>query len=95
MIRKLAQKDGSTKITFALPNETGPVSLIADVNGWDPGAHPLKKRSNGQVSVTVCVASGQTVRFRYATPTGEYFDDPDADAFEPNGLGQTHAVVNA
>ncbi|MGD9703504.1 MAG: isoamylase early set domain-containing protein [Acidimicrobiia bacterium] len=93
MIRKQAQKDGSVKITFALPDATGPVALIADVNGWDPCAHPLKKRSNGQMSVAVTVSPGQTVRFRYATAGGEYFDDPEADAFEPNGLGQTHAVV--
>jgi 1,4-alpha-glucan branching enzyme len=92
MIRKQVQKDGSVKVTFSLADVDG-VSLISDLNGWDPDAHPLKKRSNGLRSVSVTIPPGQVVKFRYATADGDYFDDPDADAHEPNGFGQTHAVI--
>lgn len=93
MIRKQVQKDGSVKVTFALPDTNGPVFLITDLDGWADRAHPLKKRSNGQSSVALTVPAGQVVRFRYATAAGDYFDDPEADGFEPNGFGQTHALV--
>ena len=92
MIRKQVQKDGSVKITFALADVDG-VSLISDLNGWDPGVHPLKKRSNGLRSVSVTIPPGHVVKFRYVTSAGEFFDDPEADSFEPNGFGQTHAVI--
>ena len=95
MIRKQAQKDGSVKVTFALADGDGDgaISLISDVNGWDPSVHPLKKRSNGLRSVSVTIPAGHSVKFRYVTAGGEFFDDPEADAFEPNGFGQTHAVI--
>ena len=92
MIRKQVQKDGSVKVTFALA-DVDSVSLVSDLNGWDPEVHPLKKRSNGLRSVSVTIPPGHVVKFRYATSGGEFFDDPEADSFEPNGFGQTHAVL--
>lgn len=93
MIRKQVQKDGSVKVTFALAEASGPISVITDLDEWARDAHPLRRRSNGHLSVAITVPAGRLVRFRYATADGDYFDDPDADAFEPNGFGQTHAVV--
>jgi len=93
MIRKQVQKDGSVKVTFTLADASGPVSVITDLDGWASHTHPLKKRSNGQMSVAVTVPAGHVMRFRYATADGRFFDDPDADAIEPNGFGQTHAVL--
>jgi hypothetical protein len=37
--------------------------------------------------------SGVRTRFRYVTVDGTYFDDPEGDFVEPNGLGDTHTVV--
>lgn len=95
VIKKKQTKDGITQITFALPDEGQPVSVVADVNGWDPHVHPMKKRSNGTRSVSITVPSGNVVRFRYLGGDGRFFDDPDADHTEPNGYGETHAVVHA
>jgi 1,4-alpha-glucan branching enzyme len=81
-----------SKITFVLPLDTGPVSVVGDFNGWDPSADPLKKRSNGTRSVTVDVGSGRH-RFRYLAEGGAFFDDPDADGLEANGYGGTHSVI--
>lgn len=93
MIKKKSTKDGLVQVTFALPDGGQPVSVVADINGWDPMAHPMKKRSNGTRSVSLQVAAGDVVRFRYLDADGRFFDDPDADHVEPNGYGETHAVV--
>ena len=85
-------KRHGSKITFVLPTETGPVSVVGDFNGWDPAVHPLRKRSNGTRSVTVDVGPGRH-RFRYLAEGGAFFDDPDADGLEANGYGGTHSVV--
>ena len=93
MITKKRHRDGHTKVVFSLPDAGEPVSLIADFNGWDPRAHPLRKRSNGVRSVAVMLAPGTCARFRYVSAGGEYFDDADGDGLEPNGLGETHTLV--
>lgn len=95
MIKKKLQKDGSALVTFALPDDGQPVSVVADVNEWDPHIHPMKKRSNGTRSVTIIVPAGSPIRFRYLAADGRFFDDPDGDLYEPNGYGDTHTVVTA
>jgi 1,4-alpha-glucan branching enzyme len=92
---KRAPAGQAVKLTFALPSEATPqaVSVVGDFNGWDPYAHPLKKRSNGTKSAVVTIATGQPVRFRYLDAEGRFFDDHDADFVEPNGFGDTHGVV--
>jgi 1,4-alpha-glucan branching enzyme len=96
MIRRTHVSDELVKVTFALPDPGHPVAVVADFNDWDPGMHPMRRRSNGTRSVAVVLPVGSTVRFRYRTDAGDwvdYFDDPDADGYEPNGYGQTHALL--
>lgn len=85
-------KRTGSKVTFVLPIEAGPVSVVGDFNDWNPFSHPLKKRSNGTRSVTVDLPSG-CHSFRYLAEGGSFFDDPDADAIEANGYGATHSLV--
>jgi 1,4-alpha-glucan branching enzyme len=93
MLKRNRAASGHTKITFVLPQSIGNVSVVGDFNGWDPSAHPLRKRSNGTRSVTVDQAGGQAYSFRYYDGNGSYFDDPDADELEPNGFGETHSLL--
>jgi hypothetical protein len=69
-----------TKVQLVLPDSIhdGPVSAVGTFNDWTPGRHRLIRRSNGTRSVTLIVASGQEVRFRYLGSGGHWFDDPDA-----------------
>lgn len=71
---------GQTKVRLVLPDDVhdGPVSAVGTFNDWTPGLHRLIRRSNGTRSVTVTVASGQELRFRYLGSGGRWFDDPDA-----------------
>jgi hypothetical protein len=89
---KRTKAPGGTRVTFVLTSDT-PVSVVGDFNHWDPLAHPLKPRANGTRSVAVVLAAGTRTCFRYLEDGGRFFDDPDADAFEDNGWGATHGVV--
>ena len=74
------QKTGETKITFVLHAEDDrlPASVVGDFNGWDPMAHPLRKRSNGTASVAVIVPEGSQYEFRYLGSNDRWFDEnPD------------------
>ena len=80
MIRKRPAADGGVVVTFSLPDEGRPVSVVADFNDWDPYSHPMRRRSNGTRSVAVPLPPGARARFRYLGPDG-FFDgghfDPD------------------
>ncbi len=80
-IQFLATPDaGQAKIKLVLPDDIhdGPISAVGTFNDWTPGRHTLVRRSNGTRSVTVTVAAGEEVRFRYLGSGGRWFDDPDA-----------------
>lgn len=70
---------GVHKIQFVLADDVhdGPVSAVGTFNDWTPGAHTLVRRRNGTRSVSVAVAAGQDVHFRYLGSGGAWFDDPD------------------
>ncbi len=85
MIRLKKAATGVT-VTFVLDDTVpGPVSVVGDFNDWTPGAHVLRKRSNGTRSVSVTLPAGGSVRFRYLAEGGRWFDDPQADAQDDSG----------
>lgn len=79
MLRIDRDRAGGLRLTFVLRPDTpqGRVSVVGDFNGWRPGAHELRPRSNGMRSVAVTVPEGTDVRFRYLGEDGHWFDDPD------------------
>src|ERR1700733_5983794 len=46
MVMKSQLFGGKTRVTFSLPaaDLPGPVSVVGDFNGWQPGQHELKPR---------------------------------------------------
>jgi 1,4-alpha-glucan branching enzyme len=85
MIRVKKAAAGVT-VTFALDDTvSGPVSVVGDFNGWTPGRHVLRKRSNGTRSISVTLPSGEPTRFRYLADGGHWFDDPQADVHDHEG----------
>jgi 1,4-alpha-glucan branching enzyme len=86
MIRlKKAADDVTVTFVLGATATAGPVSVVGDFNGWTPGAHVLRKRSNGTRSVTVILPAGGLVRFRYLAHGGHWFDDPQAHAHDHDG----------
>lgn len=80
-------KNHDPRLTFAIPADAvaGKVSVVGDFNNWTPGAHLLRRRSNGTLSAAVNVRPGTTLRFRYLGENGYWFDDPDADVIDAQG----------
>jgi 1,4-alpha-glucan branching enzyme len=80
-------RNGTVRVTFALPHDapSGAVSVVGDFNGWDPFAHPLRRRANGTRSASVTVKKGRTLHFRYLAEGGIWFDDVSAPHTDAQG----------
>jgi 1,4-alpha-glucan branching enzyme len=78
---------GTVRVTFVLPaaEPAGAVSVVGDFNGWNPYAHPLRKRTNGSRSAVVTLPAGTTLRFRYLAEGGVWFDDDTEQARDGQG----------
>lgn len=89
-----ARTPGHVRVTFALPSDhlEGPASVVGDFNGWDPLAHPLRRRSNGTNSVAVDLPEEARFRFRYLEDGGRWHTDPDVPA-QPNAYGDLDSVI--
>ena len=70
------------------------VSVVGDFNDWDPGAHPLRKRSNGTRSVTVELPAGEPVQFKYLADNGDWFPEPEADGVVVNEWGEVNSRLD-
>jgi hypothetical protein len=75
-------RDGTVRVTFVLPvgDHREAVSVVGDFNGWNPMAHPLRRRANGTRSAAVTVPAGSTLRFRYLAEGGVWFNDDTVPA---------------
>lgn len=84
MIKLSRTATDNVTITFALPHDHLPVtcSVVGDFNGWRPGKHLLRRRSNGTRSVAVTLPRGTRFRFRYLGADGHWFNDPDVSEFD-------------
>ena len=79
MLRIDRDRAGGVRLTFVLRPDTpaGRVSVVGDFNGWRPGAHELRPRSNGTRSVAVTVPDGTDVRFRYLGEGGHWCNETE------------------
>lgn len=85
---------GKVQVTFVLedPPAEQPVYVVGDFNDWSRDT-AFKKAKDGTLRATVTLPAGQPVGFRYVTKDGAWFDEPQADAYEPNDQGSTNCVV--
>ncbi|MFA9429310.1 isoamylase early set domain-containing protein [Egicoccus sp. AB-alg2] len=79
MLKTIPTRTGTVKVTFALPADTPPTSVVGDFNDWDPYATPMRRRSNGTRSAVVEVPAGTSLRFRYLADGGQWLTEPDAE----------------
>ncbi len=95
MIHRQQGPEGKVRITFQLPVEymLGTVSVVGDFNGWRPGATVFQGRGSVRTA-WVEVEPGRRYRFRYFSEGGGWFDDDDAEEYEPNALGTRNGVID-
>ncbi|MFB7982893.1 isoamylase early set domain-containing protein [Streptomyces vinaceus] len=83
MLERKLLKDRA-QVTFVLPADTppGPVSVVGDFNGWEPGTHALEPRSDGKRAVTVALPTKTVHPFRYLAAGDYWFDEDHADGHD-------------
>lgn len=93
--RQTSSSRDAVKVTFALPlsEERRNVSVVGDFNGWEPLAHPLKRRTNGTRSVTIELPTGTDYHFKYLDEGGRWFCEPAADDHEVNEYHEVNSVL--
>jgi len=97
MVKKQTVKNtGETRITFVLPSSDDrlPASVVGEFNGWDPLAHPFRKRTNGTYSVAVTMTPGRSYEFRYLGNDGHWFDEVPDGELVTKRPGGANCVVN-
>ena len=94
MITTSLLPNGDVLVTFMIDDER-PVSVVGDFNDWDPHRDPFVEELDGRRYVTVSVPADTVTCFRYLAAGGEFYNDPAADRYEPNGYGQTHGILDA
>lgn len=59
------------------------IFLAGDFNNWNATSHPMKKLKGGVFSLDLELPLGLDCQFRYLNDRGEWFNDPEADAYVP------------
>lgn len=79
MLRIDRARSGGVRLTFVLPADEpcGRVSVVGDFNGWRPGEHELRRRSNGTRSLAVTVPEGTSLRFRYLAENDHWSNETE------------------
>jgi len=100
MIKKVNKRGSSrVKATFVLPEDHDfgeGVHLVGDFNDWTTGENKLIRRSNKTYSTNVKLSEGERYAFRYYSEEHDaYYNDPEADAYEPNDFGEENSIVEA
>lgn len=92
--RETVKKTNQVKLTFIQPYAANTRTyVLGDFNNWSPKVHALVKRTNGTMSTSIILESGQCVRFRYYTEDGTWFNDEAADRYELGEHGAENCVV--
>ena len=93
MIERRATTHDQVELTFRLPADhpAEPVGIAGDFNDWQ--VTPFVD-VGGKLEATVTVASGGRYQFRYRTADGRWFNDDEADDYEPNEFGGMNCVVD-
>uniref|UniRef100_A0A540VEV1 Isoamylase n=2 Tax=Litorilinea aerophila TaxID=1204385 RepID=A0A540VEV1_9CHLR len=93
--REPVKNSDQVKVTFVVPHDPaqGAIYVVGDFNDWDTTANRLIRRSNNTRSVALRLPTGQRFAFRYYSEDGQWFNEPDADATEPNEYGSVNSIL--
>jgi 1,4-alpha-glucan branching enzyme len=85
--KKIIKSRATSKVTFTLKPEQvsgrDAVYLVGDFNNWSETSLPMKKKKDGSFSAELELPNGEKYLFRYLSSNGEWFNDPEAEAYEP------------
>jgi 1,4-alpha-glucan branching enzyme len=86
------------KVTFTLPKEAvknaKKVTLVGEFNNWSKSKTPLKKMTNGSVSIALNLATGREYQYRYLMDGKTWENDWAADKYVASSIpGVENSVV--
>jgi 1,4-alpha-glucan branching enzyme len=88
----MVRKDSSGRVLFRFDRPvTETVYLVGDFNNWDERSHPMRRDRNGAWRILVTLGPGRYAYKYYCQ--GDWFNDPEAEIYEPNPWGSIHSAV--
>ena len=96
MPKKAYSKTGRTcRVTFSLMPEgqAQTVALCGEFNDWQPTAHLLQRRKDGNFSLTLSLTAGHQYRYRYLLDGERWENDPVADDYVANPFGTQDSLI--
>ena len=85
----------SCRVTFELPADVQAqsASLAGDFNGWSQDSHPMTRRKDGRLSVTVSLNTEHSYRYRFLLDGSRWENDWAADTYVTNSYGTEDSLV--
>jgi 1,4-alpha-glucan branching enzyme len=83
------------EVTFELeaPEAASTVSIVADFLDWAP--QPMKKVAKSSIyKFKTRLPKNGEFQFRYLLDDGQWMNDPSADKYISNGLGEENSLVS-
>jgi 1,4-alpha-glucan branching enzyme len=69
------------------------VSLVGDFNDWKVDAELMERRDDGGFHLARSLPAGRRFQYRFVVNGQDWYTDPNAEEFEPDGYGGENAVV--
>ena len=81
------------EVTFELAaDEANRAELICELNDWQP--IPMKQARRGPFRTKLRFPKGGRFEFRYLVDDSRWVNEPEADAYSPNGMGDANCVLD-
>jgi 1,4-alpha-glucan branching enzyme len=95
MKKTYSQTGKKCRVTFELPASANVESaaLCGEFNNWEKSTHQLKRRKQGNFSITLSLDTGREYRYRYWIDQQRWENDWAADKYVPNDFGTEDSVV--
>jgi 1,4-alpha-glucan branching enzyme len=82
-------------VTFELPKEVEAqtAAVCGDFNEWSPTGHPMTRRKDGRLSVTIAMPAARSYRYRYLLDGERWENDWAADGYVQNEFGGDDSLL--
>ena len=85
------------RVTFTLPCEAAPsanvVCLVGDFNNWSISAHPMRRLTNGDFTLSIDLERDRQYQFRYLIDECRWENDWHADGYAATPYGDCENSV--
>jgi len=95
--KKSIKARAATRVRFRISqeqsNNNAAIYVAGTFNNWDEYSLPMKKQKDGSFMLEIELPAGEKHLFRYVGADGLWFNDPEADAYEPSGFAGVYNCV--